>query len=81
MLADHGNGQVAAAREDLDAIFRYWNLVGKKGISYFKFTKRNIVSQRVDIGDRPTLISVIIAFAAAALIAALSPLHEAPSQD
>ncbi len=31
------------------------HLVGKKGISYFKFTKRNIVSQRVDIGDRPTL--------------------------
>src|SRR4029077_16060174 len=30
-------------------------LVGKKGISYFKFTKRNIASQRVDIGDRPTL--------------------------
>ena len=31
------------------------HLVGKKGVSYFKFTKRNIVSQRVDIGDRPTL--------------------------
>ncbi len=31
------------------------HLVGKKGISYFKFTKRNIASQRVDIGDRPTL--------------------------
>ena len=30
-------------------------LVGKKGISYFKFTKRNIAAQRVDIGDRPTL--------------------------
>ena len=29
--------------------------VGKKGVSYFKFTKRNIASQRVDIGDRPTL--------------------------
>jgi MFS family permease len=29
-------------------------------------------------GDRPTLISVIIAFAAAALTAALSPLREAP---
>jgi hypothetical protein len=28
------------------------------------------------IGDRPTLIGVIIAFAAAALIAALSPLRE-----
>ena len=31
------------------------HLVGKKGISYFKFTKRNITSQRVDIGDRPTI--------------------------
>jgi MFS family permease len=33
------------------------------------------------IGDRPTLIGVIIAFAAAALTAALSPLREAPNQD
>jgi len=31
------------------------HLVGKKGISYFKFTKRNIATQRADIGDRPTL--------------------------
>jgi F-type H+-transporting ATPase subunit gamma len=31
------------------------HLVGKKGASYFKFTRRNIASQRVDIGDRPTL--------------------------
>jgi F-type H+-transporting ATPase subunit gamma len=31
------------------------HLVGKKGISYFKFTKRTIASQRIDIGDRPTL--------------------------
>ena len=31
------------------------HLVGRKGISYFKFTKRNIASQRIDIGDRPTL--------------------------
>jgi F-type H+-transporting ATPase subunit gamma len=31
------------------------HLVGKKGISYFKFSKRNIASQRIDIGDRPTL--------------------------
>jgi F-type H+-transporting ATPase subunit gamma len=31
------------------------HLVGKKGISYFKFTKRNLASQRIDIGDRPTL--------------------------
>jgi MFS family permease len=32
------------------------------------------------IGDRPTLIGVIIVFAAAALTAALSPLREAPSR-
>jgi F-type H+-transporting ATPase subunit gamma len=31
------------------------HLVGKKGVSYFKFTKRNIASQRVDIGDKPTI--------------------------
>ncbi len=30
------------------------HLVGKKGIGFFKFTHRTIVSQRVDIGDRPT---------------------------
>jgi F-type H+-transporting ATPase subunit gamma len=30
------------------------HLVGKKGISYFKFTRRTVASQRVDIGDRPT---------------------------
>jgi MFS family permease len=33
------------------------------------------------IGDRPTLIAVIIVLAVAALIAALSPLREAPSRD
>ncbi len=30
------------------------HLVGKKGIGYFRFTRRPIASQRVDIGDRPT---------------------------
>jgi F-type H+-transporting ATPase subunit gamma len=30
------------------------HLVGKKGVSYFKFTKRPVASQRVDIGDKPT---------------------------
>jgi F-type H+-transporting ATPase subunit gamma len=30
------------------------HLVGKKGVSYFKYTKRNSASQRVDIGDKPT---------------------------
>jgi MFS family permease len=33
------------------------------------------------IGDRPTLIGVIFAFAAAALTAALSPLRETPNKD
>jgi len=32
------------------------HLVGRKGVSYFKFTRRNVASQRVDIGDRPTLV-------------------------
>lgn len=31
------------------------HLVGKKAISFFKFTRRTIASQRVDIGDKPTL--------------------------
>jgi F-type H+-transporting ATPase subunit gamma len=30
------------------------HLIGKKGITYFKFAKRPIVSQRTDIGDKPT---------------------------
>lgn len=30
------------------------HLVGKKGISFFRFTKRSATSQRVDIGDKPT---------------------------
>jgi F-type H+-transporting ATPase subunit gamma len=30
------------------------HLVGKKAIGYFRFTRRPIASQRVDIGDRPT---------------------------
>jgi F-type H+-transporting ATPase subunit gamma len=30
------------------------HLIGKKGITYFKFTKRAVASQRIDIGDRPT---------------------------
>jgi F-type H+-transporting ATPase subunit gamma len=29
------------------------HLIGKKGIRYFKFAKRAIASQRVDIGDKP----------------------------
>ncbi len=29
------------------------HLIGKKGISYFKFAKRQAVSQRTDIGDKP----------------------------
>jgi len=30
------------------------HLIGKKGIGFFKFTRRAAASQRVDIGDRPT---------------------------
>jgi F-type H+-transporting ATPase subunit gamma len=30
------------------------HLVGKKGIGFFKFARRAIASQRVDIGDKPT---------------------------
>jgi F-type H+-transporting ATPase subunit gamma len=30
------------------------HLVGKKGIGFFKFSKRAIASQRIDIGDKPT---------------------------
>ena len=30
------------------------HLIGKKGITYFKFTKRPVASQRTDVGDRPT---------------------------
>jgi len=30
------------------------HLVGKKGITYFRFAKRPVASQRLDIGDKPT---------------------------
>ena len=30
------------------------HLIGKKGIGFFKFTRRAVASQRIDIGDRPT---------------------------
>ena len=30
------------------------HLVGKKGVAYFRFTRREVASQRIDIGDRPT---------------------------
>jgi F-type H+-transporting ATPase subunit gamma len=30
------------------------HLVGKKGVTFFRFTKRKAVTTRVDIGDRPT---------------------------
>ncbi len=29
------------------------HLIGKKGITYFKFAKRPVASQRTDIGDKP----------------------------
>jgi F-type H+-transporting ATPase subunit gamma len=43
------------------------HLVGKKGITFFKFTKRPVASQRTDIGDRPTVAHA--AEVAASLIA------------
>ena len=30
------------------------HLVGKKGVNFFRFSRRAIASQRIDIGDRPT---------------------------
>jgi F-type H+-transporting ATPase subunit gamma len=30
------------------------HLVGKKGVTFFRFAKRPVASQRIDIGDRPT---------------------------
>jgi F-type H+-transporting ATPase subunit gamma len=30
------------------------HLVGKKGVAFFRFTRREVASQRIDIGDRPT---------------------------
>ncbi len=51
---------IREARRRLDELERQHthtelHLVGKKGISYFKFTRRNVAAQRVDIGDKPTL--------------------------
>src|SRR2546422_4344246 len=51
------------------------SLVGKKGISYFKFTKRAVASQRTDIGDKPT------AGHAAELVAPLMAQFEAGALD
>jgi F-type H+-transporting ATPase subunit gamma len=39
--------EAAGAQVDL-------HLVGKKGVSFFRFTKRAATSTRIDIGDRPT---------------------------
>jgi F-type H+-transporting ATPase subunit gamma len=51
---------IREARRRLDELERQdahteLHLVGKKGIGYFKFTRRNVASQRIDIGDKPTL--------------------------
>jgi F-type H+-transporting ATPase subunit gamma len=35
------------------------HLVGKKGIGFFKFSRRAIASQRIDIGDKPTAAHAI----------------------
>jgi F-type H+-transporting ATPase subunit gamma len=39
--------EATAAQVDL-------HLVGKKGATFFKFSKRPVTSQRIDIGDKPT---------------------------
>lgn len=51
------------------------HLVGKKGITYFRFSKRAIASQRNDIGDKPT------AAHAAEVVAALMAQFEAGTLD
>lgn len=51
------------------------HLVGRKGIAFFKFARRAIASQRIDIGDRPT------AAHAAELVAPLLAQFEAGALD
>jgi F-type H+-transporting ATPase subunit gamma len=51
------------------------HLVGKKGITYFRFAKRPAASQRMDIGDRPTSAH------AAELVAPLMAQFEAGALD
>jgi F-type H+-transporting ATPase subunit gamma len=51
---------IREARRRLEELERHdahteLHLVGKKGASFFKFTRRTIASQRFDIGDKPTL--------------------------
>ncbi len=50
---------IREARRRLDALDRAGtpvdlHVVGKKGITYFRFAKRPLASQRTDIGDKPT---------------------------
>src|SRR5438270_753508 len=35
------------------------HLIGKKGITYFKFAKRPVASQRIDVGDKPTAAQAV----------------------
>jgi F-type H+-transporting ATPase subunit gamma len=51
------------------------HVVGKKGIGFFRFTRRALASQRIDIGDRPT------AAHAAELVAPLMQAFEAGTLD
>jgi F-type H+-transporting ATPase subunit gamma len=51
------------------------HLIGKKGITYFKFSKRPVASQRTDIGDKPT------AAQAAAVVGPLMAQFEAGAID
>jgi F-type H+-transporting ATPase subunit gamma len=50
---------IREARRHLDQLERAGtavdlHVVGKKGIGYFRFAKRPMASQRIDIGDKPT---------------------------
>src|SRR2546427_7648614 len=50
---------IREARRRLDELDRAGtpvdlHVVGKKGITYFRFAKRPLASQRTDIGDKPT---------------------------
>ena len=51
-LIREGRRRIAELEEQGAAVDLH--LVGKKGVNFFRFTKRKAVSTRIDIGDRPT---------------------------
>src|SRR5437899_3159832 len=59
MLTDELSGRLRGRVQEFTALARQGaridlHLVGKKGITYFRFAKRPVASQRSDIGDKPT---------------------------